>query len=127
MLQTEQMILEEIRRLLDDLEKATYEDYRANGRVIQPNANKFYFTAKRLYEQVDILVAEYSPDYISPSNYKFIYDSQRRILLKLELLKDDKKLKGQELTWELEGYLMELNGMFNCISTYCDKRDNKSY
>lgn len=125
MIQTEQTIREEIRRLLEDLEKATYDDHRANGRVIQPDASRFYFTAKRLYEQVDMLVAEYSPDYVSPSDYKSIYDSQRITLLNLEMLKDNKKLKGQELTWKLEEYLMELNGLFDCISTYCNKRDNK--
>ena len=51
MIQTEQMILEEIMRLLNDLDKATYGDYKANDHVIPPNANGFYYTAKRLYEQ----------------------------------------------------------------------------
>lgn len=126
MIQTEQMILEEIMRLLNDLDKATYGDYKANDHVIPPNANGFYYTAKRLYEQVDILVKDYSPHYVSPSNYKFIYDSQRVTLLHLDVLKGNRKLKGQELTCELEKYLEELYGIFGCISTYYKKCHNKS-
>lgn len=126
MIQTEQLVLEEIMRLLNDLDKATYGSYRVNGHVIPPNASRFYYSAKRLYEQADILFKDYSPDYVSPSDYKFICNSQRGILLNLEVLKDSKKLKGQELTWELEKYLMELYGMFSRISTHCEKCGNKS-
>lgn len=121
MIQTEQLILEEIMRLLDDLYKATYGSYRANGNVIPSNASRFYYSAKRLYEQVDILVKDYGPDYVSPSDYKFILNSQRVTLLNLEVLKDCKKLKGQELTWELEKYLMDLYGMFSRISAHCER------
>ena len=122
MVQTEQMILKEMMRLLNDLNKATYGDFKANGHVIPPNANRFYYTANRLYEQVDILVKNYSPKYMSSSDYMHIYDSQRVVLLYLDVLKDNKKLKGQEITWELEKYLMELYGVFNCISTYCKEQ-----
>lgn len=121
MIQTEQLILEKIMRLLDDLDKATYGCYRANGNVIPSDASRFYYSAKRLYEQVDILVKDYSPDYVSPSDYRFICNSQRVTLLNLKVLKDSKKLKGQELTWELEKYLMEFYGMFSRISTHCEK------
>ena len=121
MMQSEQMILEEIMQLLDDLNKATYGDYKANGLVISPNANRFYNATKRLYEHVDILVKDFSPDYVSPSNYTFIYNSKRKILLYLDVLRDNRKLKGHELTWELEKYLMELYGLFDCISSYCEK------
>lgn len=122
MIKTEQLILEEIMRLLDDLDKATYGTYRANGHVIPPNASWFYSIAKRLYEQTDLLVNNYSPGYISSSDYNFIYDSQRVILLHLDVLRDNKKVAGQVLTRELENYLMELNGVFGCISTYGKKK-----
>ena len=124
MIQTEQMIQKEIMRLLVDLDKATYGYYMANGRVIYPNASRFYYTAKRLYEQVDLLVNKYSPNYISSSNYMFIYNSQRVTLLHLDVLKDNKKLTGQGLTYELEKYLMKLYGIFSCISTHCKKQGN---
>ena len=125
MIQTERMILDEIRQLFDDLDKATYGDYKANGHVIPPNASRFYYTTKRLYEQVDILVKDYNPNYMSPSDYMCIYDSQRIILLHLDVLKDCKKLNGQELTWELEKYLTKLYGIFGCISTFCEKLVNR--
>ena len=64
MIQTEQMILEEIMRLLNDLYKATYGDYNANDHVIPTHANGFYYTATRVYDQVDILVNVYSPHYV---------------------------------------------------------------
>lgn len=120
-MQTEKILLIEIMQLLEDLEKATYGSYRADGHVIPPNASRFYSIVKRLYEQTDILVNTFSPGYISSSDYNFIYDSQRVILLHLEVLRNNKKVADQVLTRELENYLMELNGVFGCISTYCKK------
>ncbi len=86
-------MLQNITRLFADLETATYGDYKANGHVIPPNASRFYYTTKRLYEQVDILVKDYSPNYVSSSDYMCIYDSQRIILLHLDVLKDCKKVE----------------------------------
>jgi len=125
MKKTEEQMLQNITRLFADLETATYGDYKANGHVIPPNASRFYYTTKRLYEQVDILVKDYSPNYVSSSDYMCIYDSQRIILLHLDVLKDCKKLNGQELTWELEKYLTKLYGIFGCISTFCEKLVNR--
>lgn len=79
MIQTERMILDEIRQLFDDLDKATYGDYKANGHVIPPNASRFYYTTKRLYEQVDILVKDYNPNYVSPSDYMYIRFSKNNL------------------------------------------------
>lgn len=122
MIQTEKMKLEEIMRLLKDLENATYGEFKTNGLVFSPNANRFYYSAKHLYESTDELINRFSPEYITTSDYRFICASQRVTLLQLAVLKDNKKLKGEEITWELEKYLTELQGLFSCISTYCKKQ-----
>ena len=48
--------------------------------------------------------------------------SRRDTLLQLDVIKDDKTMKDEEVTWELEKYLTELQGLFDCIYTYCKKQ-----
>ena len=122
MIKTERILLEEIMRLLKDLENATYEETKPNGLVSPPNASKFYYSAKKLYESTDELIDRFSPEYITSSDYRFICASQRVTLLQLAVLKYNKKLKGVEITRELEKYLTELQELFSCISTYCKKQ-----
>ena len=122
MIKTEKILLEEIMRLLKDLENATYEEAKTNGLVFPPNASKFYYSAKKLYESTDELIDRFSPEYVTDSDYKFICASQKDILLQLDVLKDNKKLKGMELTWELETYLATLHDLFHCITDYCNKQ-----
>lgn len=122
MIQTEKIKLEEIMRLYNNLEKATYGEYKTNGIVSRPSASRFYYTAKKLYESVDELIDNYSPKYISFSNSKMISASRRDTLLQLDVIKDDKTMKDEEVTWELEKYLTELQGLFDCIYTYCKKQ-----
>ena len=62
----------------------------------------------RLYEAIDELVEKYQPAYITESDYRFIYDSQRPLLLELNVLRDKNKLQGDYLTWELEKYLSKI-------------------
>ena len=119
MVKTEKMIIEEIMQLLNSLENATYGEFKTSGLVFCPSANRFYNSAKKLYESVDELINNYSPKYISFSDYKMISASQRDTLLQLDVIKDDKKMKDEEVTRELEKYLAKLQGLFNCISTYC--------
>ena len=122
MIQTEKMKLEEIMRLLKDLETATYGEFKANGLIFPPSVSRFYYSAKKLYESTDELIDRFSPEYVTDSDYIFICASQKDILLQLDVLKDNKNLKDMEVTWELEIYLMELQGLLNCISTYCKKQ-----
>ena len=119
MIQTEKMILEEIMRLLNDLENSTYGETKNNGLDFPPNLSKFYYGTKRLYKIVDELVERFNPEYITYTDYKYICESQKDTLLQLAVLKDNKKLKGIEVTWELENHLTKIQGLFSCISTYC--------
>ena len=81
MIQTEKMILGEIMRLLKDLENAAYGETKANGLIFPPNLSRFYYRAKKLYEIVDELVERFDPKYVTHTDYKFICESQRYILL----------------------------------------------
>lgn len=122
MIKTEKMILEEIMRLLKNLENVTYGEYRTNGIVFPPNASSFYYSAKQLYECTDELFDRFMPEYVTDSDYRFICASQKNILLQLDVLKDNKKLKGMEVIWELETYLATLHDLFHCITDYCNKQ-----
>lgn len=117
--QTEVKLLQEITQLFADLNVATYGKERANGRFLPPDANKFYYSTMRLYEAIDELVEKYQPAYITESDYRFIYDSQRPLLLELNVLRDKNKLQGDYLTWELEKYLSKIEGLFICVLSYC--------
>lgn len=117
MMQTEKELLKEIMRLLSDLENATYGEYKTNGVVFTPNASRFYFSAKKLYTCTDELIAQYHPNYVTSSDYNFICASKRVILNNLSVLKE-KKLKNNEITWELELILSEIQSLFKCISMY---------
>ena len=59
------------------------------------NANRFYYSAKQLYESTDELINRFSPEYITSSDYKFICASQRVTLLQLAALKDNKEIKKE--------------------------------
>ncbi len=125
MIQTEKQILKEIMSLLGELDKATYGEYKANDHFLPPSASRFYHTTRRLYENVDTLVNNYSPTYITHNDYSYIYDSPRLYLLDLNVLRY-KKLEAQELTWELEKYLIKLHGVFQCVSEYCKTQNCKT-
>ena len=115
MKQTEELMLQETGRLFAELEVATYGKGRANGRSIRPDARSFYYCAKRIYDTIEELVNSYQPDYITASDYNFICDSKRTLLLELEVFKDRNKLEGDYLTYELEKYLMKMHGLFDHI------------
>lgn len=115
MKQNESQLLQEVIRLFSDLEDATYGKEKANGRYVVPTASKFYYHAKRLYEVTDELVANYHTDYITQSDYEFICDSKRSLLLDLDVKKDKKGLNEQELIYLLESFLMKLQGLFGKI------------
>jgi len=115
MKQTEELMLQETGRLFAELEVATYGKGRANGRSIRPDARSFYYCAKRIYDTIEELVNSYQPDYITASDYNFICDSKRTLLLELEVFKDRNKLEGDYLTYELEKYLMKMHGLFGHI------------
>lgn len=115
---TEEQTLQEISRILDELDAATYGRERANGHLMPPNASNFYCCAKRLYEVTDELIKEYHPAYITESDYRFICDSRRLLLLELSVMKDENKLQGDNLTWELEKYLLKIQGLFACILSH---------
>lgn len=117
--QTEKRILESINQLFDDLDAATYGRERNNGHYLLPDASIFYYRTKRLYNLVDELVDKYQPDYITEIDYRFINDSQRTLLLDLAVFQERNKLKGEQLTWELEKYLLKIQGLFNCILANC--------
>lgn len=116
---SEKQLLQEIIQILDDLDAATYGKEKANSRFLPPDTRNFYCLAKRLYEVTDELVETFQPNYITESNYYFICDSQRLLLLELSVLKERNQLQGEQLTWELEKYLMKIQGQFECISSYC--------
>lgn len=126
MIKTEKQILEEIMNLLGELDNATYGEYRANFHFLPPSASWFYHTARRLYENVDILVNNYSPTYITHNDYSYIYDSQRVDLPYLDSLIYNKKLKDQKLTKELEKCLIKLHGVFRCVIEYCKTTNCKT-
>ena len=106
-----------------DLEVAVYGKEWANGRSIQPDARTFYYCAKRIYDTTDELVSLYQPDYITASDYGFICDSRRTVLLNLEVFKDKNKAEGYNLTLELEDYYLKIQGLFDYILLQCkDKR-----
>ncbi len=117
--QTEVKLLQEITQLFADLNVATYGRERANGRFLPPDANKFYYSTMRLYKAIDELVEKYQPAYITESDYRFIYDSQRPLLLELNVLRDKNKLQGDYLTWKLEKYLSKIESLFFCVLSYC--------
>jgi len=125
MIKTEKQILDEIMNLLGELDKATYGEYKANYHFLPPSASWFYHTARRLYENVDILVNNYSPTYITHSEYRYIYDSQRECLPYLDSLRY-KKNNAQKLTWNLEKYLIKLQGVFRRIIEYCETQNCKT-
>ena len=122
MKQTEEQMLQNITRLFADLETATYGKERANGRSIQPNASTFYYCAKRIYDTTDELVANYQPYYITASDYNFICDSRRTVLLSLDVFKDRNKKEGYNLSIELGDYYLKILGLFDCILTHCNTR-----
>ena len=115
MIQEEKQIKKDIVQLFTDLEVATYGCEKANGHYLSPNASSFYWCAKRIFELTDELVKEYQPIYISGIEYKFIYDSRKRLLLELDVLKDKKQANEIELTYKLEEYLTKMQGLFKCI------------
>ena len=82
----------------------------------------FIIVQKKIYESVDELINNYGPKYVSFSDYKMISASQRDTLLQLDVIKDDKTMRDEEVTRELEKYLTKLQGLFSCISTYCKKQ-----
>lgn len=90
MIKTEKQILDEIMNLLGELDKATYGEYKANYHFLPPSASWFYHTARRLYENVDILVNNYSPTYITHDDYSYIYDSQKLVLVDSNVLQHKK-------------------------------------
>ena len=118
MIQTEKQIKKEIVQLFSDLEAAAYGRERANGHYICPHSSTFYRCAKRIYELTDELYESYHPDYISGTDYKFIYDSRKRLLLELNVLRDKKHTTEIELTYILEEYLLQLQGLFKSIIEY---------
>lgn len=97
MKQKEELLLHDITRLFADLEAATYGRERANGRSIPPNAKIFYYCAKRIYDTTNELVDNYQPDYVTASDYSFICDSRRTVLLDLDVFKDRNKLEVKQL------------------------------
>ena len=115
MKQKEELMLQETVRLFADLKVVTYGKERANGHSIRPDTRSFYYCAKRIYDTIEELVDVYQPDYITASDYNFICDSKRTLLLELEVFKDRNKLEGDYLTYELEKYLMKMQGIFGCI------------
>jgi hypothetical protein len=119
---TEEQSLQDISRLLDDLNTATYGKERANGHLMPPNASNFYCCAKRLYDVTDELIEAYHPAYITENDYRFIYDSRRTVLLELSVMKDGNELQGDNLTWELEKYLLKIQGLFGCILLHCKSK-----
>ena len=122
MKQTEEQILQDITRLFSDLEVSTYGRERANGRSIRPDVSSFYYCAKRIYDTIEELVDVYHPDYITASDYNYILDSKRTLLLELEVFKDRNKLEGDYLTYELEKYLMKMQGLFEYFLSYCKNK-----
>lgn len=118
MKQTEEQLVQEIARLYSDLDSATYGKERSNGHIYPPDASKFYYSAKRMYDVADELIEKYQPAYVTLNDYRFIYDSQRTLLLELEVLKSCKKKQGNNLTWELEKYLSKIHGLFYCILSH---------
>ena len=119
---TEEQMLQETGRLFADLEVATYGRERANGRSIRPDSRSFYYCAKHIYDTIEELVDVYQPDYITASDYNYILDSKRTLLLELEVFKDRNKLEGDYLTDELEKYLMKMKGLFECFLSYCKNK-----
>ena len=118
MKQTEEHILQEITQLFADLEAATYGRERANGRFIPPNAKRFYYCAKRIYDTTDELVNNYQPNYVTVSDYGFICDSRRTVLRDIDVFKDRNKLEYDYLTCELDKYLQKIQELFGCILSY---------
>ena len=121
MKQTEEQLLQEITRLYTDINTATYGRERANGQILPPNAERFYYSAKHLYEIVDELVDKYQPAYITDNDFRFIYDSQRLLIPELYIFKDRNKLKGDKLTQKLEEYLLKIQGDFSCILSFINR------
>jgi len=119
---TEEQMLQETGRLFADLEVATYDRERANGRSIRPDARSFYYCAKHIYDTIEELVGGYQPDYITASDYNHICDSKRTLLLELEVFKDRNKLEGDYLTCELDKYFMKMQGLFGCILSQCNSK-----
>ena len=105
---TEKNILREIARLLAELDVATYGDDNHRCRTIPPSVSRFHLCTTQIFKLIDELVANYQPDYISNSDYYYICDCERSIKLELDVLKDNKRLHGQQLTWALEPYWEKL-------------------
>ena len=122
MKQTEKLMLQKTGRLFAELEVATYGKERANGLSIRPDARSFYYCAKRIYDTIEGLVDIYQPDYITASDYYYICDSKRTLLLELEVFKDRNKLEGDYLSYELEKYLMRMHGLFGHILSQCKSK-----
>ena len=116
MKKTEKEILREITRLIDELDVATYGDDKHKCRNIPPSAYRFYHCTTQIFKLVDEVVANYHPDYISNSDYYFICDCERSIRLGLDVLKDNKRLSNQSLTWAVEPYLEKLQSLFKDIA-----------
>lgn len=115
MRKSENEILREIARLLTELDVATYGDDNHKCRTIPPSASRFYLFTMQIFKFVDELVAEYHPDYISNSHYYYICDCERRFKLELGVLKDNRSLNGNQLTWALEPYFEKLKDLFKDI------------
>lgn len=120
MKQKEELMLQETVRLFAELKVATYGKERANGHSIRPDARRFYYCAKRIYDTIEELVDDYQPDYVTANDYNYICDSKRTMLLELEVFKDRNKLEGDYLTYELEKYLMKMQGLFGRILSQCN-------
>lgn len=112
---TEKNILREIARLLAELDVATYGDDNHRCRTIPPSVSRFHLCTTQIFKLIDELVADYQPDYISNSDYYYIFDCERSIKLELEVLKDRKSSNDQSVTWDLEPYLDQMNDLFKSI------------
>lgn len=112
MQQGEMTILNSIANLLKELDVATYGKEKTGGRFIQPSVKRFYFCSKKIFELIDELVEEYSPEYVLASDYYLILDSKRKALLELDVLKDRKLNNELHVTSVLEPYLSEMLGLF---------------
>lgn len=116
--QTREKLYKHINYLYKELVKATYGEDKTNGHYIGPSTDRFYIITCQLYDAIDEIFENFCPPHLSINDWRLINGHKRNIILDIDVLKDNKKIQGDKLTWTLEKILSKVKGDVKCIMQF---------
>ena len=112
---TRNELLERIDYLCKELEKATLGEDKPNGRHLAPSADYFYSIANHIYDTIDEFFENFGLPHLSINDWQLVNDQRRNLILDIDVLRENKRIQGEELTRKLENYLSKIKGDVNLI------------